>query len=1015
MLFRIAATFLFASAASVFGQSAAGLAGITGTLLDPSGGYVPNAEVVISNKSQGLVRNLMTNSEGLFTATALSPAPDYKISITAPGFAPYEDTGLLLQVGENLNLTISLNVPRSTVVVQIGTGATSVQDTKTDVSQVIDSREIVALPANGRRVDSFVLLAPAVTNDNVFGLLTFRGVAGGNSFLLDGNDTTEQYYNENAGRTRIFSNISQDAVEEFQVISSNFAAEYGRAVGGIVNTVTRSGTNQSHGTAYWYFRNRTLNARDRYAAVNPPEIRHQWGGSLAGALVQNRLFYFINGEFTWRNFPQFDSIGRAGVINPSTQSFVGCNAPATASQCAAINGILPRFFGLIPRRASQDLAFARLDWLKSEKNSFSASFNYQRFLSPNGLHTAIASTTGAALNENGNDSVRVRNGRLAWTSTTGPTLVNEARFGWMTDRQADTYNADQFNPGTGYIGLEVAGQAGLSGTPNYLPRVQPDEQRFQYADNASWTKGKHILRFGVDIASTRDYSYSLANSQGSYTYQTVTAFALDFPGDTGEPKHWQSYTQTIGNPVVNATIRDYGLYAQDQFLVTPKLSVNWGIRYEYAQLPQPATINPDYRQTGRIPTGPRNFGPRVGAAYSLNEKTVLRVGFGIFHARFPGSLINNLFTNNGVAQQSITLQASNPAQLAAGPGFWHSLSSVPAAATLGASNIQFAAPNLRTPYSEQSNFSIERQLDRNTTVTASYIWSRGVQLIAQRDLNIGPAGPDVTYAVQNGGTTSTFTTPVYLSANKIDPHYGRIIQDENGINSYYSALAIQFNRRISQGFQALASYTWAHAIDDGQGGAMDALSFNSPTLTTYNGDYKIDKGSSALDQRHRLSVSFVAQPTFTHSDRSIYKYLVNNWQLAAIATLASGRPTTPIIRLTDTPVAGMAYNTSINGFGGSSRVPFWPVNSLYTPSVYRADVRLSNWIPISERLRLALAFEVWNLTNTTVDTAITNQVYTEANRVLTLTPGAYNVGTQSAGFPDGTNARRAQVSARVVF
>ena len=604
-----------------------------------------------------------------------------------------------------------------------------------------------------------------------------------------------------------------------------------------------------------------------------------------------------------------------------------------------------------------------------------------------------------------------------WTSTAHSTLVNEARFGWMTDRQADTFDPTRINSGVGLIGLSVAGQSGLGGTPNYLPRVQPNEQRFQYADNVSWTKGKHILMFGADIASTADYTYSLSNSLGTYTYQTVTAFALDFSGNPTGQKNWQTYTQSFGNPVVNATIRDYGLYAQDQILVTPRLSVNLGLRYEYSQLPQPTLANPDYPQTGHISTGPRNFGPRLGISYTLNEKTVLRAGYGIFHARFPASLVSNLFSNNGVTQQSFTLQRTNPAQLAAGPVYWNALSSVPSSATLGISNIQFAAPDLRTPYSEQGNFGIERQLGRATSVSASYMWTRGVQLLSQRDLNMGAPGPDVTYTIADAGgnPVGTYSTPVYLTANRIDPRYGRIIQDENGIKSYYNALAIQLNRRLSDSFQAQASYTWAHAIDDGQGYATDALFYSSPTLTTYNGNYNFDKGSSALDQRHRLVVSLVAQPTFTHRNGAFYKYLVNNWQFSAITTMASGRPTSATIRLTDIPVAGMAYTTSIDGFGGSFRVPFWPVNSLYTPAAYRSAVRLSKLIPLKERFRLALSFEVWNVTNTVVDTAISNQAYVEAKRVLTLTPGAYNVGTQSAGFPDGTNARRAQVAARLVF
>jgi hypothetical protein len=1017
MCFRLAASLLLLVSIPVFPQSTAGSAGISGVVRDPAAASVPNAQVVIASDTQGTVRVLATNSGGFFTAPALTPAPGYKVTVTAPGFGAFVAKDLDLKVGQELNLNISLAISPSVTVVDLSAASAMVEDTKTDVSQVIDSRLILDLPINGRRVDSFVLLTPGVTNDSTFGLLTFRGVAGGNSFLIDGNDSTEQFYNENAGRTRIASQISQDAVQEFQVISANFSAEYGRAVGGVVNTVTRSGSNNLHGTAYWFFRNRTLDARDRYATFNPHEVRNQVGASIGGAIAKNKLFYFVNADFTRRNFPLVDSISRAGVIDPNSQTFLGCGLPATRAQCAAINSILPRYFGLIPREANQDLGFGRLDWRPTERNSFSASLNYQRFLSPNGIQTGIASTTGAGIGSNGDDSVRVRNGKVAWTAAPKANFVNEARFGWFTDRQADAFHQRQIPPGIGLASLTVAGQIGLGAGANYLPRVEPNEQRFQYADNASWTLGKHILKFGVDIANTADYTYFINNLYGFYTYQTVTDFARDFSGNTAGAKNWQSYAQTIGNPVVDATIRDYGIYFQDQFLLTPKLTVNYGVRYEYAQLPQPSVTNPDYPQTGHIRSGKLNLAPRMGLAYTLNEKTVLRAGYGIFHARFPASLINNLFTNNGNYQWAISLQNSNPLQVANGPVYPLALSSLPANATIGAANVQFAAPNLRTPYSEQGTVGVERQLGRDVALTASYIWSRGVQMLATRDLNIGAPGPAVTYVVAdaNGSAIGSFSTPVYLAANKIDPRYGRVIQNENGLKSYYNALAVQLTKRFSHGFQGLLAYTWAHSIDDGQGAATDALFYNSPSLTTYNGNYPFDKGSSALDQRHRAVFSFVEQPTFTHRNGAFYKYFVNNWQLSAITTLAGGRPTTAIIRTTDTAVPGMAFTTTINGFGGNARVPFWPVNSLYTPPTYRADVRLSKIIPINERFMVYLNFEVFNITNTIVDTQITNQAYTEAKRVLTLTPSAYNAGIQSAGFPDGTNARRAQVSARVVF
>ena len=304
------------------------------------------------------------------------------------------------------------------------------------------------LPINGRRVDSFVLLTPGVTNDSYFGLLTFRGVAGGNAFLVDGNDTTEQFFNENAGRTRIASQISQDAVQEFQVVSSNSSAEFGRAVGGVVNTVTRTGSNDLHGTAYWFFRNRTLDARDRYATINPDEVRNQAGASIGGALIKNKLFYFFNGDFTRRNFPMVSSISRAGVIDPNTESFVGCGAPATPAQCAAINTILPRYFGLIPRQANQDLGFAppRLAAIGTQ--------HLQRKFELLALRIAQRHPDEYFLNHRARPSEAMATipfacatGELRWTAVPKPNWVNELRFGWATDRQADTFNPRHVRPG----------------------------------------------------------------------------------------------------------------------------------------------------------------------------------------------------------------------------------------------------------------------------------------------------------------------------------------------------------------------------------------------------------------------------------------------------------------------------------------------------------------------------------------------------------------------------------------
>src|SRR5438552_1795009 len=284
---------LFVCAEGVFAQSGAGFGSVSGTVLDPSGAAVANAKVTITNVSKGIRRTVATNEAGIFTAPALPPSPGYDVTVDMAGFAAIERKDIVVSVGQNVDLALTLQVAGTATQVEVAAAAELVEDTKSDVSQVVDKTQIDELPINGRRFDSFVLLNPGVTSDGTFGLISFRGVALGNSFLTDGNDTTNSYYQEAPGRTRISAQISQDAVQEFQVITAAYLPEFGRASGGVVNTVTRSGSNDIHGTAFWFFRNRSLNARDRYATFNPPEVRHQTGASVGGPIKKDKLFYFL--------------------------------------------------------------------------------------------------------------------------------------------------------------------------------------------------------------------------------------------------------------------------------------------------------------------------------------------------------------------------------------------------------------------------------------------------------------------------------------------------------------------------------------------------------------------------------------------------------------------------------------------------------------------------------------------------------------------------------------------------
>jgi len=366
------------------------------------------------------------------------------------------------------------------------------------------------------------------------------------------------------------------------------------------------------------------------------------------------------------------------------------------------------------------------------------------------------------------------------------------------------------------------------------------------------------------------------------------------------------------------------------------------------------------------------------------------------------------------------LGATNPTQLAAGPVFPNALPSAPAGATVGAATIQFADPHMKTPYSAQSNITIEHQLTKDMVLSASGIFSRGIHLLGSIDLNAPQPTSTYTYTITDvsGNPTGTFTTPIYPTPRP-STKYGAVYDDTNGVDSVYDGLAVTLTKQFTHGIQMLGSYTWSHQIDDGQGQASNAI-FYSNVTTTYNGNNAFERGSGWLDQRHRFVYSFVWAPTVKTSN-VVAKYLVNNWQLSGITTLAAGRPyTSPSIRVSsaETTIPLLATG-DIDGFAGNTRAPFLPINTIFTPPSYRADARLSKIIPIQIKDRttnLSLNFEMFNVSNSWSPTAMSSTVYVATKGVLALqAPGTYGYGTADGGFPDGTQARRMQISARFSF
>jgi hypothetical protein len=984
---------------------------------DASGGAVPDATIEVANSSRGIQRGTTTNVEGVFTLRALPPSGGYTLTVIKPGFAERKHSGLEVAVGENTNVEVTLELPFEQTKVVVEEAALVSDQGRTGLSQVVRNSDILNLPINGRRVDRYVLLTPAVVPDGVQGLVSFRGIAGGNTFLTDGNDTSNQFFHENAGRTRISAQISQDAVQEFQVLSTGYSAEYGRASGGIINTVTRTGENNSFGTAYWFFRNSALNARDPHSVIKPSEERHQAGASIGGKLVRDKLFYFLNTEIHRRDFPIVSSLTRPPLFS-SDGRFVG-TCEATADQCSAALAFLNRHFRLIDRSASSELGFARIDAKPSYGHSVSASFNYLKWVSPNGFQTQGVLNNGEGLGANGSSSVRTRYGRISWTALGGDTKINELRFGWFKDRHSDNLSEELLPPGTGLVQIIVQGQPNL-GVHAELPRLSPSENRFQLSETFTSIAGKHTWKLGADLVGTKDYLRYRRNRHGTYEYADFTSFARDFSGNAEGARRWQAYSQRFGNEISEETIADYNFFIQDQYRARRALTFNYGLRYEYAAIPQPAETNPNFPQLGRIPSVKTNLAPRVGVAVGFHQsRTVLRAGYGIFYARYHGGLMSTFLLENGVFQESVQLERRFLADPEIGPVFPDPLPdtfiTAPSAAG-SATDLTLPSPDFRNPYTEQADVGLEHVVSPTLSLNVSYLWSRGLHLTTVRDLNVGPIGSTVTYRVEDlsGNQVLSYTTPTYRLVNRVDPRWRRVNSVESGGSSYYNALVVQVRKRLSRGFDGIGVYTWAHAIDFNQGGGGDNIFFSEGPRTLWNGNYRGEKASSQLDQRHRLVVSSTYEPELSRGTGWWARWLLQNWRISQISTFASAQPVTPIVLVSGVPFPGAAFNSTLNGFGGSSRVPFYPPSSLDVDQVARTDARITKIFGFRERFRLHLNFEAFNVFNHVSRTAVNTLAFEARNGVLRPLP-QLGQGVESQGYPDGTNARRAQVSLRLMW
>ena len=1072
----LACAFILGASRLAGGQSLAGLGALEGTVKDSSGAVIPNADVEVVNAALGVDRKMRATNAGIFAAPSLPPASGYVLIVTVPGFSVSRVQNLVVHVGEQVTVPVILSISNSEAVTVSESTQAIVDLTKTEVSSLINQKQIDNLPINGRRADQFALLSPGVVPDATSGEISFHGVPSGNLFLLDGVDITQQWFIQNAGGEALLSNISEDAVQEFRTEILGYSAEFGRGAGGVVNILTRSGTNAFHGTAFWFFRNRTLNAIDLFSklnvngtsvAYNPPEYRHQFGGTVGGPIIKDKLLFFSSYEGTIRNFPLVSSLAAAPTyFNPSSGQLLPGICNATALQCANVQTYVNRLSvpSTVPRSLQQNAGFVQLDYRPSEKSSYSANFNLVNYSAiHNGVTSAAVTDGSGAAGGNYNVSTHVRNTKLANTYIFSSSMVNEARFGFNADRRFQGLSSDLAPPDNVRSAVTIAGISGFGISTNQLPNIQPTEKRFDLSDNFSQSKGKHQLKYGIDLAYLRSVENGVYSGPGVFTYTNFTNFAYDLTPEPTDPvasptptsagqapgKHFSTFAQAVGHPITGITIRDYDFFAQDLWQLTPKLSLNLGVRYEYATFTQPPP--PTYAATdptvGRINQPKNDIAPRVGFSYAMNSgKTVIRSSYGIFYNRLPGATITRLQQLGGTVRKSFTLSSTSATQFPVAPTFpntFTSLAQVNSILSPSSINSGFAIPTLATPYVQEWNFGVEQALTRNMSLNIAYIGSRGLKFLKRSDLNAGqPTGTDTFNIVSTAGvTTGTFSTPVYYSAangNTTDNlKYNKLLQIDNSGRLWYDGLIAEYRLRQSQYVEGSIAYTWSHSEDLGQGTFTNNYYFSDQGDTYFNGissingrnGYSYEKGRSLEDQRHRLVLSAVASAPDMKSSSEIVKQVLNGWQLAPIFTFATPQYVDSTLTVSSADPRLYVATPTLSGIGGEApggtRVPFLPTANLPLGQTLQVDGRLTKRFVLPHEQSIQLSFEAINALNHIRYTGVQQLAYkatwNSTTNIGTLTQqpvgGATGLGagTASGGFPDGTNARRAQASFRYTF
>ncbi len=883
---------LFAATASP--QGSVNSASIGGRVTDPSGAVVEGALVTARQTETNLTSNAKTDREGRFAFSYLRVGP-YELKVHQQGFADVVRP-LTLTVGAAFELPVSLVVESAGTNITVSDEAAVLEAARSQIAGTVSQTEVSNLPLNGRNFLDLALLIPGVSPTNTASNQLFaetsavpgQGISVGsqrnfsNNFIVDGLSAND----DAAGLSGIFYGV--DVVHEFQVVTSGGQAELGRALGGYINMVTKSGTNSLHGDLYGYFRNQRFNAANPLSNTKLPLTQTQYGASLGGPLRQDRTFFFANFEQRLLN--------QSGLI-----TIAPANIAAIKSRLAAVGYQGAQIAtGLYPSPVHNMSFLTKMDHQFNTRDQFSIRYSVYDVNSGNsrGAGALNAATASAGL-DNTDQTVAVTN-IFALSSRT----VNETR-GQFTRSNLLALPGDPLGPAVSIAGIASFGT--LSGSPT--GRLN---KLYEIVDTVSHQAGKHVLRTGVDFLFN-DVTIAFPRSvRGSYAFSSMANFLQGTYNNAG-------FTQTFGNTVVPQTNPNIGLFVQDEWKVSTRLTLNLGVRYDLQYLKNVATDR-------------NNISPRAGFAWSpfSSRKTVVRGSFGLFYDRVPLRAVANALlssgnttTITGTSQLSVSL---SPTQAGA-PVFPNIL---PSTALPAGVLVNFTTMNahLQNAYSEQGSFEIEQQFGAGGTFSVGYQHLRGLHLIMSINQNV----PGCVAAGTNNGC-------------RPNRDFANNSQYSSLGDSHYDGLHVSFLQRPVRWGNYRISYTYSKSLNN-----MGEFFFSGPSD---NFNIWQDYGRSDDDQRHRVVFDGAIHSSMDPANTA-WKRISHGFQLSGMLQYYSPLP----LNITSgvTTVQGAAGRPIVNG-------AFIGRNEGIGNDFFSLNARASRAFQIGERWRLEAIAEAFNALN----------------------------------------------------